>query len=200
VKDYTLPVRFLRSKEFTDFDVDEVRGPDDTPEQISWRELRRCDQEMLDINGNVRDEARYAEELGREAQPVRYVGEWLAMPPVDIFRGDGEAFEKRIYVYETEEERRNRVIVEESPPRQQDGVEGQRLMNRLVGAMNRLKEKYSGITWVEEDPNTNVLRRFWMVHDGLYAGWGNMDPRTTVEIKGRDEYFGIYRLTMHELR
>jgi hypothetical protein len=35
VKDYTLPVRFLRSKEFTDFDVDEHRGPDDTPEQIS---------------------------------------------------------------------------------------------------------------------------------------------------------------------
>jgi hypothetical protein len=66
--------------------------------------------------------------------------------------------------------------------------------------MNRVKEKYTGLTWVEEDPNTNVIRRFWTVHDGLYAGWGNMDPRTTVEIKGRDEYFGIYRWTTHELR
>jgi hypothetical protein len=27
-----------------------------------------------------------------------------------------------------------------------------------------------------------------------------MDPRTTVEVKGRDEYFGIYRWTTHELR
>jgi hypothetical protein len=36
--------------------------------------------------------------------------------------------------------------------------------------------------------------------DPLYAGWGNMDPRTMVEVKGRDEYFGIYRWTTHELR
>jgi hypothetical protein len=155
---------------------------------------------MLDINGNVRDEARYAAELGREAEPVAYVGEWLAVPPVDIFNADGGAFVKKITVYETEEERRNRVVVEESPPRQQDNAEGQMLMTRLVGAMNSFKEKYTGLTWVEEDPNTNVIRRFWTVHDVLYAGWFNMDPRTTVEIKGRDEYFGIYRWTTHELR
>jgi hypothetical protein len=38
VKDYTLPVRFLRSKEFTDYDPHP--RDDDTHEQIGLRELR----------------------------------------------------------------------------------------------------------------------------------------------------------------
>jgi hypothetical protein len=70
-------------------------------------------------------------ELGQEAEPVTYVGEWLAVAPVDIFKADGRALEMRIDVYETEEERRERVIAEESPPRQQDGAEGRRLMDSL---------------------------------------------------------------------
>jgi hypothetical protein len=68
---------------------------------------------------------------GKQNQ-LTYVGEWLAVPPVDIFEADGRALEMRIDVYETEEEReRERVIAEESPPRQQDGAEGRRLMDSL---------------------------------------------------------------------
>jgi hypothetical protein len=103
VKDYTLPVRFLRSKEFTDFDPHP--GLDDTHEQIGLRELRQADLEMLDINGNVRDEAQYGTQLGQQAEPVTFVGEWEAMAPLDIFKADGRALEMGIDVYETKEER-----------------------------------------------------------------------------------------------
>jgi hypothetical protein len=130
---------------------------------------------MLDINGNVRGETQYGTRLGQQAEPVIFIGEWEAMAPLDIFEADGRALEMVIDVYETKEERGERVIAEALPPRQQNNDEGRRLMECLVDAIDTVREKYAGLTWVEKDPNTNVIRRFWTVQDGLYAGWGNMD-------------------------
>jgi hypothetical protein len=108
--------------------------------------------------------------LGQPTEPVTCVGEWEDMAPLDIFKADGRALEMGIDIYETKEERGQRVLAEGLPPRQQDNDEGRRLMGCLVHAIDRGRKKYAGITWVEKDPNTNMIRRFWTVQDGLYAG------------------------------
>jgi hypothetical protein len=45
-----------------------------------------------------------------------------------------------------------RVLAEGLPPRQQDGDEGRRLMEHLVDAIDRVREKYAGINMGGERP------------------------------------------------